>query len=99
MKYKLLSQQLSQLKEEISGKDKQHQQEDKKKKAYKRENVLRDKQKGDIIKQIASSDQMIKTQESDISRLKYVISEAESEKRKQKKDYEMVINERDILSS
>jgi hypothetical protein len=28
-----------------------------------------------------------------------VISEAESEKRKQKKDYEMVINERDILGT
>ena len=42
---------------------------------------------------------MIKTQESDISRLKYVISEAENEKRKQKKDYEMVINERDILGT
>ena len=43
MKYKLLSQQLSQLKEEISGKDKQHQQEDKKKKAVKRENGIREK--------------------------------------------------------
>lgn len=42
---------------------------------------------------------MIKTQESDIARLKYVISEAESEKQKQKKDYEMVINERDILGT
>lgn len=61
MKYKLLSQQLSQLKEEISGKDKQHQAEDKKKKTVKRENGLRAKQKEDIIKQIASSDQMIKT--------------------------------------
>jgi len=50
MKYRLLSQQLSQLKEEIAGKDKQHQQEDKKKKVYKRENVLRDKQKEDINK-------------------------------------------------
>ena len=42
---------------------------------------------------------MIKTQESDIARLKYVISEAESEKQKQRKDYEMVINERDILGT
>lgn len=42
---------------------------------------------------------MIKTQEQDISRLKFVISEAEGEKRKQKKDYEMVINERDILGT
>jgi predicted RNase H-like nuclease (RuvC/YqgF family) len=42
---------------------------------------------------------MIKTQESDISRLKFVITEAEQEKQKQKKDYEMVINERDILGT
>ena len=42
---------------------------------------------------------MIKTQEADIARLKYVISEAESEKQKQRKDFEMVINERDILGT
>lgn len=42
---------------------------------------------------------MIKTQENDIARLKYVITEAESEKQKQRKDYEMVINERDILGT
>ena len=36
MKYKLLSQQLSQLKEEISTKDKQHQAEDKEKKRIKK---------------------------------------------------------------
>jgi len=42
---------------------------------------------------------MIKTQEQDISRLKYVITEAEAEKQKQRKDYEMVINERDILGT
>ena len=41
----------------------------------------------------------IKTQEEDIARLKYVISEAETEKQKQKKDYEMVIGERDILGT
>ena len=42
---------------------------------------------------------MIRTQESDIARLKYVITEAEQEKQKQRKDYEMVINERDILGT
>lgn len=41
----------------------------------------------------------IKTQEEDIARLKYVISEAEIEKQKQRKDYDMVINERDILGN
>lgn len=38
-------------------------------------------------------------QDNDIARLKYVISEAESEKQKQKKDYDMVIAERDILGT
>lgn len=99
MKYKLLSQQLSQLKEEISTKDKQHQADDKNKKGIRKENNILEKNKEDIQKQINSSDQMIKTQESDISRLKYVITEAEAEKQKQRKDYEMVINERDILGT
>jgi len=99
MKYKLLSQQLSQLKEEISTKDKQHQADDKQKKGIRKENNILEKNKEDIQKQINSSDQMIKTQESDISRLKYVITEAEAEKQKQRKDYEMVINERDILGT
>ena len=52
-----------------------------------------------IEQQIKSSDDMIKTLDNDISRLKYVIAEAEQEKLKQKKDYDMVINERDILGT
>lgn len=48
MKYKLLSQQLSQLKEEISTKDKQHQADDKEKKRIRRENNILDKNKEDI---------------------------------------------------
>jgi len=52
-----------------------------------------------IDRHIETADELIKTQENDIARLKYVISEAESEKQKQRKDYEMVINERDILGT
>ena len=52
-----------------------------------------------ILKNISTCDELIKTQENDIARLKFVISEAEAEKQKQKKDYEMVINERDILGT
>jgi hypothetical protein len=48
MKYKLLSQQLSQLKEEISTKDKQHQADDKEKMRIKKENNVLDKNKDDI---------------------------------------------------
>lgn len=49
--------------------------------------------------QINSSENMIKMQDNDIARLKYVITEAEAEKQKQKKDYEMVVAERDILGN
>jgi len=66
---------------------------------YKKENDKLKASIHSIEQQIKSSDDMIKTQDNDISRLKYVISEAEGEKLKQKKDYEMVINERDILGT
>lgn len=66
---------------------------------FKKENEKLAQQIKSIGDQIGSSDAMIRTQDNDISRLKYVISEAEGEKLKQKKDYEMVINERDILGT
>lgn len=50
-------------------------------------------------REIDSYESTIKTQEEDIGRLKFVITEAEIEKQKQKKDHEMVINERDILGT
>lgn len=65
----------------------------------KKENDKLKQQIVSIENQIKSSDDMIKTQDNDISRLKYVISEAEGEKLKQQKDKEMVINERDILGT
>lgn len=48
---------------------------------------------------IKSTEEVIKNQESHISRLKYIIQEAKSEKMRQEKDLEMVINERDILGT
>ena len=58
--------------------------------------------KGDTdqkVREIDAYESTIKTQEEDIGRLKFVISEAEIEKQKQRKEYEMVINERDILGT
>jgi septal ring factor EnvC (AmiA/AmiB activator) len=52
-----------------------------------------------IERNVSNAEEMIKTQDKDIARLKFVISEAEGEKQKQRKDYEMVINERDILGT
>ena len=98
-KFKRMTQQINQLKEEIQIKDNQKQAEDANEAMYKKENEKLQAQIHSIEQQIKSSDDMIKTQDVDISRLKYVISEAEGEKLKQKKDYEMVINERDILGT
>ena len=90
---------IGQLKEETIIKDNKKQQEDAKRSTYVEENAKLEKSIAQIRQQIVSSEEMIKTQENDIARLKYVISEAEAEKAKQKKDYEMVMNERDILST
>ena len=82
MKFRRMTQQISQLKEEIYQKDQQIVSEEEKQKNYNTKNahLLADIQK--IEKNIESSEDMIKTQESDVARLKYVISEAESEKQK-----------------
>ena len=87
------------MKDEIGIKEQQKTHEDVLEANFKKENEKLEQQITSIKDQITSSDNMIRTQDSDISRLKYVISEAEGEKLKQKKDYEMVINERDILGT
>jgi len=97
--FKRMTGHIGQLKEETIIKDNKKQQEDAKRSLYVEENAKLDKSITQIKAQITSSEEMIKTQENDIARLKYVISEAEAEKAKQKKDYEMVMNERDILST
>ena len=99
MKFRRMTQQISQLKEEINSKDLNIHSETLNKQRYAGENAKLESDIERITRHIESSEEMIKTQESDIARLKYVISEAEAEKQKQRKDYEMVINERDILGT
>ena len=97
--FKRMTGHITQLKEELGTKEQKMQQEDARRSMFVEENANLDKSIKKIKAQIFSSEEMIKTQENDIARLKYVISEAEAEKSKQKKDYEMVMNERDILST
>ena len=73
---------IGQLKEETIQKDNKKQQEDAKRSTFVEENAKLDKSIKQIRAQITSSEEMIKTQENDIARLKYVISEAEAEKAK-----------------
>jgi chromosome segregation ATPase len=82
MKFKRMTQQISQLKEEIQSKDNTIATQTYQQQKYKKENTALDGDIEKIQKQITSCDNMIKTQESDISRLKFVITEAEQEKQK-----------------
>lgn len=98
-KFRRLTYTISQLRDEMGNKETAIQKE---RTALTRHNKENDDLQSEIRKKegyIKSLDQMIKTQEADIGRLKYVITEAEAEKQKQRKDYEMVINERNILST
>jgi uncharacterized coiled-coil DUF342 family protein len=99
MKFRRMTQQISQLKDEINAKDHAIHDENLSRDRYASENAKLHSEIERLNKHIESSEEMIKTQENDIARLKYVISEAEAEKQKQRKDYEMVINERDILGT
>ena len=98
-KYKRMTHQIDQLKEEIATKDAALIKETKKNTDINSEN---DALTGDIKRmsnKIKVEDDIIKTHESDIARLKNAITQAEQERQKQRKDYEMVINERDILGN
>lgn len=77
MQFRLMSQQINQLKDEISQKDAAKQFEDGERAGHVATNDRHKKNINAINQQIKSSDDMIKTQENDIARLKYVISEAE----------------------
>ncbi|EGR30740.1 hypothetical protein IMG5_124520 [Ichthyophthirius multifiliis] len=52
-----------------------------------------------VMKAIKSTEEVIKNQENHISRLKYTIQELKAEQQRLQKDLEMVVNERDILST
>ena len=80
MKFRRMTQQISQLKDEINLKDQNLHSETMSKERYTKENVKLNSDIDRITRHIESSEEMIKTQENDIARLKYVISEAENEK-------------------
>jgi chromosome segregation ATPase len=98
-KFKIMNHQIEQLKEEITAKDHalvkehfDHHKVDKEKEGLKNELTR-------IRKQIQSSEQIIANQEAEVLKLSAIIQEADAEKTRQHKEYEAVINERDILGS
>merc|ERR1711865_1022819 len=98
-KFKIMNHQIEQLKEEITAKDHalvkehfDHHKVDKEKEGLKNELTR-------IRKQIQSSEQIIANQEAEVLKLSAIIQEADAERTRQQKEYEAVINERDILGA
>jgi chromosome segregation ATPase len=96
-KFKIMNHQIEQLKEEITAKDHSlvkehfdHHKVDKEKEGLKNELTR-------IRKQIQSSEQIIANQETEVLKLSAIIQEADAERTRQTKEYDAVVNERDIL--
>lgn len=98
-KFKIASHQISQLKDEIEAKDQALTNEhhdlavEKKDKDIIKSQLEAEKKKNEEAKQIKTK------LESEISKLTFIIKEAHEEHEKLKKDYQNVINERDILGT
>lgn len=98
-KFKIMQHQIEQLKEEIQAKDLalvkehfDHMKVEKEKEALRME-LNKAKQ------QIKEADASIASQKAEIEKLNHIINEADQERIRQKKEYDIVVNERDILGT
>ncbi|KAJ1511569.1 hypothetical protein HMI55_006538 [Coelomomyces lativittatus] len=98
-KLKIMSHQIEQYKEEISTKESallkehfEHQKVEKEKDGAKQE-----LQK--LKHQLDTAQQFIQNQQAEENKLRHIIAEADAERMRQKKEYEAVIQERDILGT
>merc|ERR1712078_629917 len=98
-KFKIMNHQISQLKEEIQAKDlalvKEH--SDFVKVEKEKESLRLDLNKA--RQQIMEAEGTIASQKAETVKLNHIINEADAERLRQKKEYDMVINERDILGT
>jgi len=98
-KFKIMNHQIDQLKEEIQQKDQafikehiEHAKADKEKERLKNR-LMREKKK------VSQTDAIIKNLESELNKLNHIIHEADSERFRQATEYDITINERDILGT
>jgi len=97
--YTRMSHQVDQIKDELKIKDANLVNQDRAFQKIVKENEKTKIEKDRIKKNIANTEDVIRNQEEQIKRLKYIITEAYSEKARQIKDHQMVVNERDLLGS
>jgi len=98
-RFKIMLHQITQLKEEIAAKDKALIAEHVEHKRQRKNNDSLKSQIEGLEKDMKSTEELIKSQETQISKLKYIIHETELERQNQKKEYESLLNERDILGT
>jgi len=98
-KFKIMNHQIEQLKEEIQAKDQayvkeriEHTRSDKEKEALKNE-LMR------IKKLVSTAETTMKNYQAEVDKLNHIISEADAERFRQQREYDVVINERDILGT
>jgi len=98
-KFKIMNHQIEQLKEEIQAKDQayvkeriEHTRSDKEKEALKNE-LMR------IKKLVSTAETTMKNYQAEVDKLNHIISEADAERFRQQREYDIVINERDILGT
>ena len=98
-KFKIMNHSILQLKEEIQQKEKDlvHHNIQKSKLESEKKRYLLRKQK--FVTMIDANTRKIISLANEINKLNEIINEADSEKAKQKRDYENVMNERDILGA
>eukprot|EP00899_Mesostigma_viride_P002905 jgi/Mesvir1/12615/Mv16076-RA.1 len=98
-KFKIMNHQIEQLKEEISAKDvalvKEH--FDHMKVDKEKESLRLEQNKAQL--QIKEAEAAIASQKAEIEKLNHIINGADQERQRQKKEYDIVINERDILGT
>ena len=98
-KFKILTNDINHLKEEKTSKDVQLANSNRDLENIKAKNLNQDREKTKIKRDIEALNQLYRTQTDKGSDLNHVIEEAEAERTRQRKDYEIVINERDILGN
>ncbi len=98
-KFKIMNHQIEQLKEEITAKDhalvKEHFEH---KKVEKERDSLKEELQ-ELKGKVTEADETIASQVSEVQKLTHIINEADAERSRMKKEYDQVINERDILGT
>eukprot|EP00842_Homolaphlyctis_polyrhiza_P005027 jgi/Hompol1/5525/HPOL_001291-RA len=98
-KLKIMNHQVEQLKEEIASKEavlvKEHFEHSK----LEKEKEALSIQIGKLLQQYEESQQMIQNQQAEENKLRHIITEADAERLRQKKEYDAVVQERDILGT